>query len=75
MRRRKRGLRAACALVASVAIAGCGTLPVALLSTAGGVVAQALHLDAALVELWTTKQRAPAAEVQPAGWALNGEPQ
>lgn len=77
MPRRWRGLRAFCALGAAFALGACGALPVALLSTAGGVLAQALHLDAALVELWTAKheQPGPTAEAKPDGWALNGERQ
>ena len=54
-------LRALCVLGAALVAPGCHALPVALLSTMGGVAAQALHLDAALVELWTTDKKAPVA--------------
>ena len=56
-------LRALCVLGAALVAPGCTAAGYALLSTAGGVLAQALHLDAALVELWTTdkQQKAGAA--------------
>lgn len=49
-------MRGLAVLILPLALGGCSALPVALLSTAGGVAAQALHLDAALIELWTAKQ-------------------
>lgn len=55
-------LRAFCMLGVVLAISGCQAVPIALLSTIGGIGAQALHLDTALVELWTTYKQQKAAE-------------
>ena len=70
MHQRWRCLRASCALAAGVIAPGCHAIPVALLSTFGGVAAQALHLDAALAEAWTAKHTEAKPPEQPPSEAI-----